>query len=384
MTAKSQQSIRDGNRRLVLETIVNQAPMSRAALSKKLHLTKATISNIIQELIDRQLVIELGSAETSMGRKPILLAFQKKCGFAVAVDIGVSKITILTSDLKGEDCAVKEYPFPSEHSFLTNLKDMLRHTIDGLPPSHYGVVGISIGIYGVVCQNEVVFTPYYHLPNGDLCQQLEDTFHIPVIIENDANLSVLGESAFHYGYKNMIYINIHDGIGMGILINGQLYKGHNGYAGEFGHTILYPHGRPCPCGNKGCFEQYASEKAILNEYAIKINRSSVTITDFLLDYQKGKAACIETMELFVEYMSIAVNNILNTFNADLIVINSSFSNYIPHIHQQIQKSLSALQHRDYRIIPSRLQDISGLIGGVRMSAEKFLDIPQLTISSKVK
>ena len=85
-----------------------------------------------------------------------------------------------------------------------------------------------------------------------------EKFNIPVLVENESNFYILGESAFHYGYENMIHINIHDGIGMGILINEELYKGHDGYAGELGHTILFPEGKPCACGNEGCLEQYAS------------------------------------------------------------------------------------------------------------------------------
>ena len=117
MSTGNQEYIRDMNRALVLEAIANHPPLSRADLAKMLHLTKATVSTIVQELLDRQLVIELGSAEkTSMGRKPILLTFNNRCGSIIAVDLGVKKITILTGDLKGKSCTVKEYPidpFPS-------------------------------------------------------------------------------------------------------------------------------------------------------------------------------------------------------------------------------------------------------------------------------
>ena len=102
MSTGNQEYIRDMNRALVLEAIANHPPLSRADLAKMLHLTKATVSTIVQELLDRQLVIELGSAEkTSMGRKPILLTFNNRCGSIIAVDLGVKKITILTGDLKG-------------------------------------------------------------------------------------------------------------------------------------------------------------------------------------------------------------------------------------------------------------------------------------------
>lgn len=377
MMIGSQELIRDINRRLVLKTIINNPPMSRADLAKRLNLTKATISYIVQDLIIEHLVTEIGSGDTAMGRKPILLDFCSGAGWAVAIDIGVHQINALTSDLRGENCSVKEFPLVGYEKPMEAIKKILHETIDNLPPAHYGVIGISVGIYGVVWENEVLFTPYYHLSASQLATALASEFGVPVRIENDANLAVLGESAFFHTNKNMIYINVHDGIGMGILIDGQLYTGYNGHAGELGHTILFPHGRPCPCGNNGCLEQYASEKAILADYAKKVKRPSVTISDFLKSYQLDETEAVSSVNSFTAYMGIAVNNILNTFNADLIIINSSFTNYIPSLNTAIQDSLRIMQNQDYQILSSRLQDLSALMGGIRVSIENFLDIREL-------
>ena len=168
---------------------------------------------------------------------------------------------------------------------------------------------------------------------------------------------------------------------MGIMINGHLYRGQDGYAGEIGHTILFPDGKPCPCGNHGCLEQYASEKAILEEYARLTHQEQVTIDAFVRDYQNQVPEALEMMELFSKYISIAINNIINTFNIELVVLNSSFSNYIPQINRSIQDYLRHHQNRKCQIIPSQLQDISGLIGGIRIGVERFLDIRHLIIEN---
>lgn len=377
MPIATQEMIRGNNRRLVLEYIINHPPVSRADLSKQLKLTKATISNIVLELINQNLVLEIGSAQTSLGRKPILLEFNQKSGFALAIDIRPGQVITLLSDLRGETCRVKEYPFPQEKSLLPLLRDIIRENKEQSASSLYGIVGIAIGIYGVVQHNKVIFTPYYPLPESGLCQILSQEFQIPVIIENEANLSVLGESAFHNDFKNMIQINVHDGIGMGILVDGKLYKGHDGYAGEFGHTILFPDGKPCPCGNQGCFELYASERAILQEYALRMGKVSVTADEFLEDYMQKVPQAREMMDLFIKYMSIGINNVINTFNTDLIVLHSFFSNSIPDINPRIIARLKRGQNRDCRIIRSRLQDLSGLMGGIRLCSQAFLDIEHL-------
>ena len=369
MPIANQEMIRDNNRRLVLEYIVNNPPVSRAELSKHLKLTKATISAIVQDLIQQNLILEIGSAKTSLGRKPILLEFNQQYGGSLAIDVRPRQILALISDLKGENCRVKEYPFHPEDRLFPLLTAIIEEHLKEQEESKRKILGISVGIYGVVQNNRIIFTPYYPLPDPELGSLLEERFRIPVIVENEANLSVLGESAFHYGCRNMIHINVHDGIGMGILIDGHLYKGKDGYAGEFGHTILFPDGKLCPCGNRGCFELYASEKAILEEYASRTGKETVTIDEFLSDYNQKAPEAYNMMELFIKYMSIGINNLINTFNTDLIVLNSSFSNYIPDINSRIVEYLAKHQNRDCRIISSRLQDISGLMGGIRRSEE---------------
>ncbi|MDO4470629.1 MAG: ROK family transcriptional regulator [Bacillota bacterium] len=380
MSIANQEMIRNNNRRLVLEFIINNPPVSRAALAKQLSLTKATISNIVQELLEQHLIREIGSAQTSMGRKPILLEFNKSYGFALSLEIQPHQIIALVTNLKGEIQQTQKLPFRSQDNLLQYLEQILNFYIRENTVFKNKIIGVSIGIYGVVQKNEILFTPYYPLPDSGLGTYLQETFQIPVFVENEANLSVLGEAAFHHKYKNMIHINVHDGIGMGILVNGQLYKGRDGYAGEFGHTILFPDGKPCPCGNHGCFELYASQRAILENYAARQKKETVTISEFLKDYDASLPLANEMMDLFVKYISIGINNIINTFNTDIIVLNSAFSNHIPDINQRILGYLARHQNRDCSIISSKLGTFSCLLGGARMSIESFLNIHHLQIS----
>lgn len=379
MSIANQEMIRNNNRRLVLEFIINNPPVSRAALAKQLSLTKATISNIVQELLEQHFIQEIGSAQTSMGRKPILLEFNKSYGFALSLEIQPHRIISLVTNLKGEVQEIKELPFSPQENLLQRLEQILNFYAKENIAFKNKIIGVSIGIYGVVQKNEILFTPYYPLPESGLGAHLQEIFKIPVFVENEANLSVLGEAAFHHKYKNMIHINVHEGIGMGILVNGRLYKGRDGYAGEFGHTILFPDGKPCPCGNHGCFELYASQRAILEHYAARQEKQTVTIEEFLKDYDAGLPLTYEVMDLFVKYISIGINNIINTFNTDVIVLNSAFSNHIPDISQRILEYLAKHQNRDCNIIPSKLGTFSCLLGGARVSIEGFLDIHHLQI-----
>lgn len=378
MVTGSKELIRDINSHLVLEAVVNYGPISRADLAKRLGLTKATISAIVQVLIDDDLIQEIGSKATDKGRKPILLDLNQQAGYVFSLDISVEAVTLLICDLKGRHCRIKQRPNSACGSeVLPMIKELLRSSIDELPKSIYGVVGISVGIHGVVHNNEVVFTPYYSLEGVDLAGELSECFQVPVYIENEANLSVQGERSFYFHYPNIINISVHSGIGLGILIDDKLYTGSNGYAGEFGHTIIVPDGRPCPCGNHGCIEQYASERALLLEFAQKKNRRRVSIDDFMDYYRKGDADAAEIISRFVKYMGIGINNILNTFNPDLIVINSSFTMYIPDLPSMLQDSLKNRMDKFCRILPSGLQDTAILLGGACVVIQNFLGINTL-------
>jgi len=379
MVTGSKELIRDINTNLVLETIINHIAISRAAIAKYLGLTKATISAIVQELMNKKLVIEIGSDDTSLGRKPILLSLNKKAGYVICIDIGVDTISSLISDLLGEDCGLKQIKTPKNPSNLINVLIDLIESMKQPKEASYGLVGITLGIHGVTSNNQVSFTPYYNLSGINLAEGLEQHFYAPVYLENEANLSVIGEKTFQYDYANIANISVHSGIGLGIIINHQLYTGYNGRAGEFGHTIIEIDGRQCPCGNKGCLEQYVSERTLLHEFAVMKNKESANFEQFSQAYEAKDPDAIKIMNDFVKYMSVGVNNILNAYNPDIVIINSSFTIFFPDITELIEKALSSKMNSYLHIVPSVLQDTSILLGGLCVAIRGFLGVDILKL-----
>lgn len=380
MLTGSKELIRDINSTLVLETIINSKPISRASISKILGLTKATISAIVQDLINKNLVIEIGSDDTTLGRKPILLTFNKIAGYVISIDLGVETISVLLTDLQGEDCTLRQVKTPNSKndiiSVLINVIDSMNKTTLKCP---YGLVGISIGIHGVVKDNRVSLAPYYDLLNIDIAEKLEEHYHTPVCLENEANLSVLGEHTFMYDYPNIVNISVHSGIGLGLIINNTLYNGYNGRAGEFGHTIIEIDGRVCPCGNHGCLEQYVSERVMLRDFLQMKNLPSCDIETLISMYQTGDVDAKNILERFIKYMSICTNNILNAYNPDIVIINSSFTIFLPELTKCIENSLNSKMNSVVKIVPSSLQDSSILLGGISVIIKKFLGISSLRL-----
>lgn len=381
MVTGSKELIRDINTQLVLETIINHAAISRAATAKILGLTKATISAIVQDLINRKLVIEIGSDDTNLGRKPILLSLNKKAGYVISIDLGVETISALVCDLAGEDSSLKQIKTPKN---ISNIVDEIIKLIESMKlPSDtpYGLVGITLGIHGVTVNNEVSFAPYYNLSGLKLAKRLGQHFDVPVYLENEANLSVMGEKTFQYDYSNIANISVHSGIGLGIIIYDRLYTGYSGRAGEFGHTIVEIDGRECPCGNHGCLEQYVSERVLLKEFAELKGLEETDFNYYRKMYEDNDPDAIRIMNQFIKYMSVCINNILNAFNPEIVIINSSFTIHFPHVLEKIESSLGSRMNSYIKIVPSVLQDTSILLGGACVAIKKFLGINNLKLNN---
>jgi predicted NBD/HSP70 family sugar kinase len=378
MILGSKELIRDMNSKLVLETIIHCNPISRASISKKLGLTKATISAIVQDLINAKLVIEIGSDDTSLGRKPILLNFNQKAGYAICVDIGVSVLSCMICDLLGEHRSVKQVKTPKESvivSCLTDLIESMEQNYEKLP---YGLIGITLGIHGVTYKDEILFTPYYNLVGLDLKQQLSEYFSVPIVLENEANLSAFGERAYLSNhYHSLANISIHTGVGLGVILNDELFNGNSGHAGELGHTIVEMNGRLCPCGNYGCLEQYTSERALLMEYSHMTGKKEVTWEDFLEACKQQERSALELLDQFVSYMCICINNLLNSLSPEIVIINSSLTNTFPWLISRLVNGLTSKVLTHVPIIPSLRRDSSILLGGVSVAVRNFLGVKNI-------
>ena len=378
MIIGNKELIRDINSTLVLETIINKGPISRASISKEVGLTKATISTIVTSLIEKQLILEVGSDNTKFGRKPILINLNENAGYVISIDLGVEKIVAIKSNLVGRKSKMLRVKTPDSNDGIKKaLVNIIEQIIEKEEKTVYGLIGISLGIHGVVDDNKVTFAPYYNLQEIDLTSYLEEQFNTKVYCENEANLSVLGENMFIPEHKNIVNINVHSGVGLGLIIDGDLYTGYSGYAGEIGHTIVEVDGKSCPCGNQGCLEQYVSEQALLKDFKEKKKLDYIDFEVLTSMYKDNDEDAKEVFETFVKYMTVCINNILNSYNPDIVIINSSFTNYFPELTDKIEHSLNSRLNNVLQIYPSKLLGSSILLGGVSVVVKEFLGIRKM-------
>lgn len=367
------------NTSIILDTIRQHAPVSRAKVSKLTGLNKATVSNLVQELCDNHLVQEIGLGQSSGGRKPLLLLFNGQAGYAVGVELRVKQMTAVLTDLEGrilveDEIGLEEHDVQTVSSLMVG---MIHGLVRQAPPSPYGIIGIGVGVPGMVDENgTVLFAPNLGWDMIPLQQQLEEELGLPVTIDNEANAGARGELRFGAGQdaRHLLYISAGSGIGSGIIIDGELYKGARGYAGECGHMSIEAEGRECTCGNRGCWELYASEKSYDDKDGILPSRTTSELVHYA---EQGHQETIQHFEELGRYLGIGITNLVNGFNPESVIIGGPLSDARPWIEETLQQVVAERTlpyHRERMEIRfSELGSRSTMMGAAYSAISQFLE-----------
>ncbi|MFS0820258.1 ROK family transcriptional regulator [Bacillus sp. 1P02SD] len=341
-----QSLVKQINKSIVFTTIVGKGPISRAQISKNTGLNKATVSTMVAELIDEQLIYEIGASQSSGGRKPVMLYFNSHAGYSIGVDLGVNYILGVLTDLSGNKMEEVHIPIEKREfiEVVESLKSVIQTLLMKAPDSVYGVVGIGVGVPGIVDKDkQILFAPNLNWNNVNLKEIIEKEFNIPTIIENEANSGAHGEQLYGAGkhISNMIYVSIGIGIGTGIIIDNKLYTGVSGISGEMGHITIEANGRKCSCGNRGCWELYASEQVILNDAKNSSKgNSELDFNGLVNEAIKGNPFILQLLNTLGENIGIGLTNIINTFNPEVIIIGNRISQFKNWITNPIEHVLS--------------------------------------------
>ncbi|MCA0756103.1 ROK family protein [Paenibacillus sp. N4] len=365
------------NTSIVLDAVLKHAPLSRAQISELTGLNKATVSSLVQDLIDNHFVLEIGPGQSSGGRKPVMLLFNGKAGYAIGIDLGVNYIRGLLVDLEGG--VAREYQQVLKRQDAGFAIEQLEQCIETLlrdaPESPYGVVGIGIGVPGIVDgSGTILFAPNLKWRNIELQKHLEERTGLPVTIDNEANAGAQGEQKYGAGrgIANQIYVSVGIGIGTGIILNKELYKGASGFSGELGHLSIEYNGKPCSCGNQGCWELYASEHALLSS-ASPLGCES--LEDVLQAAAEGDEKIIGLIRSTGDFLGAGIANIVNVFNPNVVILGNRMSRLAQWLEPAIQEAVDrrALQyHRErMRILFAELGEQSAVRGAAYYAISSF-------------
>ncbi|AKF30610.1 ROK family protein [Bacillus velezensis] len=381
MDIADQAFVKKVNQKLLLNEILKNAPISRAKLSEMTGLNKSTVSSQVNTLMKENLVFEIGQGQSSGGRRPVMLVFNKKAGYSVGIDVGVDYVNGILTDLEGTIVLDQHHHLECSSPEITKdiLIEMIHHFIANMPQSPYGLIGIGICVPGLIDKNQkIVFAPNSNWRDIDLKSFIQKKFNVPVFIENEANAGAYGEKVFGAAknHDNMIYASIGTGIGIGVIINNDLYRGVSGFSGEMGHMTIDFNGPKCSCGNRGCWELYASEKALLT--SLQTKEKKVSTQDIIDLAHLNDIGTLHALQNFGFYLGIGLTNILNTFNPQAIILRNSIIESHPIVLHSIKSEVSSrvYSHLDnsYELLPSILGKNAPALGMSSIVIDHFLDM----------
>jgi predicted NBD/HSP70 family sugar kinase len=333
-------SILPGNRRLIrainrshiLNTVKTYGPISRADVARRTNLSPATVTSITAELIKQNLVLEKSVGDSSGGRPPILLAINSRGGYVVGIKLTQETAVCALTDLDATVIAKTSVNL-SSHDPNQVVDDLVRLLPDFLRPQHIKskqLLGIGIGLAGIIdAENGVLrSSPIYGWRDVPLRDMLRTRLNIPVYIENDVNTLTMTERWFGHGQEvdNFLTVTVGRGVGLGIVVNGQFYRGHAGGAGEFGHTIIDPTGPTCECGKRGCLEAYVADPALVREAQEAASRGDlptpIDSVDQLLDCAlQGSSVAEQIYSQAGHILGLGIANLITLFAPNKIILS---------------------------------------------------------------
>ncbi|AYO29965.1 ROK family transcriptional regulator [Biomaibacter acetigenes] len=400
MITADQILVKQINKSLVLNYIRKKEHISRADIAKKTGLNRSTVSALVDELITEGLIVEKGIGTSKGGRKPVILAINKNGGSIIGVDLGVNYILTVLTDLLGKIIWEKRIPIDPQDPPEKNIDlliNMIGKAKENAPDTLKGILGIGIGVPGIVNYEKglVLMAPNLKWENVNLKDIIEEKLNIPVFIDNEANTGAIGEKWFGLGKKatNFVYVSAGIGVGTGIIINDELYRGSSGLAGEMGHMTIDMNGKPCSCDNTGCWEEYASEKALFKYLRDQVSRytsdsdinreniDTLTIFDIVDAAKAGDDLAVSAFRLVGKHLGIGVAGIINTFNPDLVIIGNTISLagdiVMQEITEEVSKRSFITKYSEVTIAPSHLNMHACAMGAVTLVMSRVFASPNI-------
>jgi predicted NBD/HSP70 family sugar kinase len=300
---------REINRQIALNLVRSKQPISRADLARLMGVRRGAVSRLVDELLEAGLVFEGAKGQSPRGRKPMHLHIDTRRSCVVAVDVSASRTSVLVTDVLGHPLtAVTELPTRRRPAALVH--DLVR-VVDRILKGHPELgecIGIGVAVSGLVDLEggRLRFSPTLGWRNVDLREPLMQAANVPVVVENSTKACVLGQVWAVRGDAPVdgpvVFVNVSDGVGVGVAVDGKLLRGSHNVAGEFGHVSLNMYGPRCSCGQRGCWEAYVAKRAVIARYRgtdpswpESGGAGSVTIEHILARARAGEPQALEAL-----------------------------------------------------------------------------------------
>ena len=389
---------KDNKNTLIKKTIlflcIEHGEHSISALSDAVGASVPTVTKLIGELIDEGFMIDLGKSGTSGGRRPSIYGLNSEAGYFVGVDIRNTHACVAVTDFKGGLIAFKDdIPFKmlANEESIHNIASSIREFISRANIEWNKIMGLGVSIPGRVNPVTGYSNNYSFDDNRPISRILEEDLGIHIVLENDSRAMTYGE---YLGgglkEKNMLFVNVSWGLGMGIIADGRLYYGTSGFSGEFGHFPLLDNGQMCRCGKLGCLETGASGSALVrmitdnlaaggaSSLAPKFKaEGKVNLNDIFEAVRNEDTLAIETVEQIGTNLGKGLAGLINIFNPQLVVIGGKVAvaagDYLMlPIRTAIKRHVLNIANQDTSIKLTKLRQKAAPIGAALLVRSRIL------------
>jgi predicted NBD/HSP70 family sugar kinase len=379
--------------RLILNLLWTEREISRADLSRRTGLSRSTVSAIVNDLLSTGLVKEAYAGVSTGGRRPIMLEFQDEASLIVGVELGATHISCVLTDLRCKVRAhwsalvpVRDQPKLALDKMIMGVRSVL--DTEGVHSSQ--LLGIGVAVPSPVDSKRPEELLPLIIPKWqgyNIAAPLKQNFSRPVFIDNDANLGALAEFWWVAGpsVRNLAYIKVATGIGAGLIIDGRIFRGSGGIAGEIGHTSIDSSGARCECGLNGCLNTFIGTRFLLERAADHVRAGGSTrpapetldeLVDAALD---GEPNSVELIRYTGRRLGVGVANMLNLLNLDTVVLGGGITRagdlLVDALREMLEKTslTESVSHADIRV--SALDEWGIAVGAATLVLESALQTP---------
>lgn len=377
----------------IISHFINRGNDTIAELSKELELSVPTVTKFIGELIDQGLIDEFGKIHTPGGRHPIVYGLKPTSGYFVGVDMSRHHLNMALMDFTGRIVTNEmgiSYTYENTHESFDLLCGHIQHFIDRTGEMKKLIYHINLNISGRVNPESGYSYSSFYFSEEPISEILTEKLRYAVSIDNDTRAMAYGEymKGVVENEKNVLFVNMSWGLGVGIIIDGKPYYGKSGFSGEFGHFPLFDNEILCHCGKKGCLETEASGMAIHREVIHRINQgessiltqkvkdlNQLTLTHIIEATNNEDPLCIEIVEEVGYKLGRYIAGLINIFNPELVVIGGQVAEtegfiMLP-IRSSVKKHSLNLVNKDTQIVTSKLKNKAGTIGACMIARSRL-------------
>ncbi|MBM4282669.1 MAG: ROK family transcriptional regulator [Deltaproteobacteria bacterium] len=387
--------------KLVLQLLWRERRISRAEIARRNDLSRSTVSEVAQALLDQRLVREVGTGESSGGRRPIVLEFRDDACFILGIDLGATHVSVALTDLRCRVLAWASEAHPvrtDPHGTRALLVALVDRVLGEVKEAERRLVGVGVAVPSPVDPrrpdhlSEIVL-PAWH--GRGVVGVLESRLGVPVLVDNDANVGALAESWWGaaQGVEDSAWVKLGTGVGSGHIIRGEIYRGATGVAGEIGHVAIDPQGPPCVCGLRGCLATFVGSDAVVDRVgALRAAfpgsklaaREALSLQVIEDDALQGDPLALHVIGEVAEHLGTALAGAINLLNPAVVSVGGSLARVgaplFGPLRDKVRARTLVTSASAAEIVPSALGDRGIAVGAATLVLQQALQRPQAFLS----